>query len=344
MVKFVDEVSIEVVAGNGGSGIVSFRRERCVPRGGPNGGDGGRGGDVLIQACSSINTLIDYRYQRVFTAKNGERGRGADQHGAAADAIALKVPVGTKVWDSEAGELLIDLSYDGQVYLLAKGGAGGLGNLRFKSSINRAPRQFTSGAIGVRRCIKLELNLLADVGLLGLPNSGKSTLIAKISNARPKIADYPFTTLSPQLGVVRVGVDQSFVVADVPGLVSGAADGVGLGHQFLRHLHRTRLLLHLVDLSQEDPIADIKTISEELQKYDPDFAKKPRWLVFNKIDTLGTQYFRREKIYSLVSILKKEQTFLRMFSVSGLTGAGCESLCLAVNSYLQVRVSQNIGT
>ena len=288
--KFVDEATIDIAAGDGGAGCVSFRREKFIPFGGPNGGDGGRGGSVWAMADRNINTLIDYRYARRHEAKNGEAGRGADQSGAAGDDIVLRMPVGTIVSDHDSGEVLVELLEHEVKVLLAKGGDGGFGNMRFKSSINRAPRQKTPGWPGESRRLKLELRLLADVGLLGMPNAGKSTLIAAVSNARPKIADYPFTTLHPHLGVVRVGPERSFVVADIPGLIEGAAEGAGLGHQFLRHLQRTRLLLHVIDIAPfddgVDPVAQARAIVKELRKYDEALYEKPRWLVLNKIDVV----------------------------------------------------------
>ncbi|MDT7837326.1 Obg family GTPase CgtA [Aquabacterium sp. OR-4] len=270
--KFVDEATIDVSAGNGGSGCASFRREKFIPFGGPNGGDGGRGGSVWAEADRNLNTLIDYRYARRHEARNGEAGRGSDQYGAAADDIVLRMPVGTIITDLGTGDVIAELLEHGERMLLAKGGDGGFGNLHFKTSTNRAPRQKTPGWPGEAKKLQLELRVLADVGLLGMPNAGKSTLIAAISNARPKIADYPFTTLHPNLGVVRVGPEKSFVVADVPGLIEGASEGAGLGHLFLRHLQRTRLLLHVVDLAPfddaVDPVQQAKAIIEELKKYD----------------------------------------------------------------------------
>ncbi|MEK8049462.1 Obg family GTPase CgtA [Ideonella sp. DXS22W] len=270
--KFVDEATIDVSAGNGGAGCASFRREKFIPFGGPNGGDGGRGGSVWAEADRNLNTLIDYRYARRHEARNGEAGRGSDQYGAAADDIVLRMPVGTIITDLGTGDVIGELLTHGERVLLAKGGDGGFGNLHFKSSTNRAPRQKTPGWPGEAKKLQLELRVLADVGLLGMPNAGKSTLIAAISNARPKIADYPFTTLHPNLGVVRVAAEKSFVVADVPGLIEGASEGAGLGHLFLRHLQRTRLLLHVVDLAPfddgVDPVQQAKAIIEELKKYD----------------------------------------------------------------------------
>jgi GTP-binding protein len=339
--KFVDEAHIEVIAGDGGNGIVSFRREKFIPKGGPDGGDGGRGGSVWATADRNINTLVDYRYQRRFQARNGERGRGSDQYGAAAEDIELRVPVGTQFYDENTGELLFDLTQHGERVLIARGGEGGLGNIHFKSSINRTPRQATPGKPGEQRQLKLELKVLADVGLLGQPNAGKSTLIAAISNARPKIADYPFTTLHPNLGVVRVGPEKSFVVADIPGLIEGAAEGAGLGHRFLRHLQRTRLLLHLVDLAPLDPDADpakdARAIVRELHRYDPELASKPRWLVLNKIDMVPAEE-REARIADVVKRYRgRGRSALpveRVFAISGLTREGAEGLCFAISDYL----------
>jgi GTP-binding protein len=287
-VKFIDEAQIEVFAGNGGNGCMSFRREKFIPFGGPDGGDGGRGGNVLVEADTNLNTLIDFRYQRLYRAHNGEHGRGSDCFGAAGDDMLLRVPVGTLIRNADTDEVVADLTQPGERIVLAQGGAGGLGNLRFKSSTNRAPRQSTPGQPGEQLRLHMELKVLADVGLLGMPNAGKSTFIAAVSNARPKIADYPFTTLHPQLGVVRVAEGQGFVIADIPGLIEGAAEGAGLGHQFLRHLQRTRLLLHLVDIApfdpDADPVRDARAVVAELKKYDAELAAKPRWLVLNKID------------------------------------------------------------
>jgi len=339
--KFIDEAHIEVIAGDGGNGIVSFRREKFIPKGGPDGGDGGRGGSIWATADRNINTLVDYRYQRKFQARNGERGRGSDQYGAAADDIELRVPVGTQIIDEDSGELLFDLTRHGERVLVAKGGEGGLGNIHFKSSTNRAPRQCTPGTPGEQRRLKLELKVLADVGLLGMPNAGKSTLIAAISNARPKIADYPFTTLHPNLGVVRVGPESSFVVADIPGLIEGAAEGAGLGHRFLRHLQRTRLLLHLVDMAPFDPDADpardARAILKELRKYDPELAARPRWLVLNKIDMIPPEE-REARVADFVKRYRGRGRNAipveRVFAISGLTREGCEGLCQAIGEYL----------
>jgi GTP-binding protein len=331
--KFVDEATIDVAAGDGGNGCVSFRREKFIPYGGPNGGDGGRGGSVFALADPNLNTLIDYRYARRHEAGRGEHGRGSDQFGAAGGDVTLRMPVGTIVRDADSGDVITELLHPDAKVLLAKGGDGGFGNLHFKSSTNRAPRQKTPGWPGQKRKLRLELRLLADVGLLGMPNAGKSTLIAAISNARPKIADYPFTTLHPNLGVVRVGPGQSFVVADVPGLIEGAAEGAGLGHQFLRHLQRTRLLLHLVDVApfdDADPVAQAGAIVAELKKYDPALHAKPRWLVLNKVDMLEPAQ-RERQAREFARRLRWKGPLLQ---VSALTHEGCDALVRAVAEHL----------
>lgn len=332
--KFVDEAYIDVAAGNGGNGCVSFRREKFIPFGGPNGGDGGRGGSVYAVGDRNLNTLVDFRYARRHEARNGEHGRGSDQFGAAAEDIVLRMPVGTIITDVDTGEVVAELLVPGQKVLLAKGGDGGFGNLHFKSSTNRAPRQRTMGWPGEQRRLKLELRVLADVGLLGMPNAGKSTLIAAISNARPKIADYPFTTLHPNLGVVRVGPEQSFVVADVPGLIEGAAEGAGLGHQFLRHLQRTRLLLHLVDLAPfddgTDPVAQAKAIVAELKKYDKTLYEKPRWLVLNKLDMIPED----ERAARVKDFVRRMRWKGPVFEISALTREGCEPLVRAIYDHV----------
>ncbi len=320
--KFIDEATIDIAAGDGGSGCASFRREKFIPFGGPNGGDGGRGGSVWAQADRNINTLIDYRYARRHEARNGEAGRGSDQFGAAGADIVLRMPVGTIVANAESGDVLTELLEHGQKELLAKGGDGGFGNLHFKTSTNRSPRQKTAGWPGDKKKLALELRVLADVGLLGMPNAGKSTLIASISNARPKIADYPFTTLHPNLGVVRVGPEQSFVVADIPGLIEGASEGAGLGHQFLRHLQRTRLLLHVIDFApfddSVDPVAQARAIVTELKKYDPALHAKPRWLVLNKLDMVPDQE-RAARIKDFVRRLRWKGP---VFEISALARQG----------------------
>jgi GTP-binding protein len=331
--KFVDEATIDIAAGHGGAGCVSFRREKFIPFGGPNGGDGGRGGSVWAVADLNLNTLIDFRYTRRFEARNGEAGRGSDQFGAAGDDIVLRVPVGTIFNDADTGERLHELLEPDERVLLAKGGDGGFGNLHFKSSTNRAPRQKTPGWPGEARKLKLELRVLADVGLLGMPNAGKSTLIAAISNARPKIADYPFTTLHPNLGVVRVGPDQSFVVADVPGLIEGASEGAGLGHQFLRHLQRTELLLHLVDFAPfdgSDPVAQARAIVKELKAYDPGLHAKPRWIVLNKLDMVPAEE-REARVKDFVRRLRWKGP---VFAVSALARDGLEALVRAAYQHV----------
>jgi GTP-binding protein len=328
--KFVDEATIDVVAGNGGNGCVSFRREKFIPFGGPNGGDGGRGGSVYAVGDRNLNTLIDFRYARRHEARHGEHGRGSDQFGAAAADIVLRMPMGTIITDLDTGQAIAELLVPGEKVLLAKGGDGGFGNLHFKTSTNRAPRQKTPGWPGEQRRLKLELRVLADVGLLGMPNAGKSTLIAAISNARPKIADYPFTTLHPNLGVVRVGPEQSFVVADIPGLIEGASEGAGLGHLFLRHLQRTHLLLHVVDAApfddSVDPVAQAKAIVAELKKYDPALHDKPRWLVLNKLDMVPVE----ERAARVKDFVKRLRWKGPVFEISALTREGCEPLVQAV--------------
>ena len=332
--KFIDEARIEVIAGDGGNGAASFRREKFVPRGGPDGGDGGRGGSILLVANGNINTLVDYRFARIHRAKRGENGRGADQYGKGAEDIVLRVPVGTVVTDADTGERLADLALHGQQAVVARGGKGGLGNLHFKSSVNRAPRQFTPGEEGEKRRLHLELKVLADVGLLGMPNAGKSTLIRAVSAARPKVADYPFTTLAPNLGVVRTDAERSFVVADIPGLIEGAADGAGLGIQFLRHLQRTRLLLHLVDLAPLDPDAnpvhDAKAIVNELRRYDAALHAKPRWLVLNKLDLVP----EGERTRRVKAFVKAYRWRGPVFAIAAISGDGCRELVYKVQEWL----------
>jgi len=290
--KFVDEASIEVYAGNGGNGCVSFRREKYIPKGGPDGGDGGDGGSVLLRGDDALNTMIDYRYSRRFRADNGESGKGRNCTGRGGDDLVLPVPIGTTVLDEDTGEILGDIREHGQDLLVAQGGFHGLGNTRFKSSVNRAPRQSTPGSSGEMRRLKLELKVLADVGLLGLPNAGKSTFIRAVSAATPKVADYPFTTLIPNLGVVKVDAYRSFVVADIPGLIEGASEGAGLGIRFLKHLTRNRILLHIVDvapLDESDPAEAALSIVRELERFSPTLAARPRWLVLNKTDLLSPE-------------------------------------------------------
>ena len=335
--KFVDEAYIDIAAGDGGNGCVSFRHEKYKEFGGPNGGDGGRGGHVFAVADPNLNTLVDFRYSRRHEAKRGQHGMGSDMFGHAGDDIILKMPVGTIITDVETGDVLFELLVPGEVITIAKGGDGGFGNMRFKSAINRAPRQKTPGWPGEKRELKLELKVLADVGLLGMPNAGKSTLISAISNARPKIADYPFTTLHPNLGVVRVGPEQSFVVADVPGLIEGASDGAGLGHQFLRHLQRTRLLLQIVDVApfddEVDPVAQAKAIVAELKKYDKALYDKPRWLVLNKLDMVPAE----QRAALVADFVKRFKYKGPVFEISALTREGCEPLIKEIYKHIKAQ-------
>jgi GTP-binding protein len=332
--KFVDEASIRVEAGNGGSGCVSFRREKYIPRGGPDGGDGGDGGSVYLVADSGLNTLVDFRHMRIHRAKHGQSGMGKNRTGRSTEDIHVKVPVGTRVRDEETGEEIGELLKHGAELLVAKGGFHGIGNARFKSSTNRTPRQFTPGTPGERRELHLELILLADVGLLGRPNAGKSSCISKVSSARPKVADYPFTTLYPNLGVVSVGEERSFVVADIPGVIEGAAEGAGLGIQFLKHLNRTRLLLHLVDIApmdeSVDPAEEARRIVTELEKFSADLASRERWLVLNKKDLLSDEEFdqRRDE---LVRQLEWDGP---MYAISALSGEGTKELTYALMEHL----------
>ena len=331
--KFIDEANIKIYAGDGGNGVATFRREKYEPMGGPSGGDGGRGGSVFFEADQNLNTLVDYRYTRTLKAQRGENGRSAECYGAKGDDLILKVPVGTVISDKATGESYADLSQHGDRALLAKGGKGGLGNIHFKSSINRAPRQCTKGEPGEEFELYLELKVLADVGLLGMPNAGKSTFIRSVSAAKPKVAGYPFTTLHPNLGVVRVGENQSFVIADIPGLIEGASEGAGLGHQFLRHLARTTLLLHLVDIAPFDPainpVDEARAIVNELKKYDELLYQKPRWLILNKIDMLE-------------DVAEKVKTFIKSFgwtgpvySISAIKGVGCKELTYDIMTFIE---------
>jgi GTP-binding protein len=342
--KFVDEARIEVIGGRGGDGCMSFRREKFIPKGGPNGGDGGRGGDVWVVADRNLNTLLDYRYTRRHQAGNGEHGSGSDCFGAGGRDIELRVPVGTLIVDEATGAVVADLVADGERAILAAGGRGGLGNLHFKSSTNRAPRKRTLGAPGEARNLRLELKILADVGLLGAPNAGKSTLLAAVSNARPKVAGYPFTTLHPHLGMVRLDHGKGFVLADLPGLIEGAAEGAGLGHQFLRHLTRTRLLLHVIDAAPYDtgvdPVGQAHAIVSELSRYDAGLRRKPRWLVLNKIDALPVQE-RAARIAEMTQRLRRRlRTRAPVFAVSAATGEGCRELMWAVYEFLHRRAQR----
>jgi len=331
--KFIDEATIKVYAGDGGNGVATFRREKYEPMGGPNGGDGGKGGSIYAVADRNINTLVDYRYTRTFRAQRGENGRGAECYGAKGEDTVLRVPVGTVISDKATERIIVDLAEHGQKVLLAKGGNNGLGNVHFKSSINRAPRQCTKGEPGEEFELYMELKVLADVGLLGMPNAGKSTFIRSVSAAKPKVADYPFTTLHPNLGVVRVDANRSFVIADVPGLIEGAAEGAGLGHQFLRHLARTSLLLHLVDIAPfdeaTDPVAEAKAIVNELKKYDEELYNKPRWLVLNKIDMV-------QNSEDVVKKFVRDYDWKgRVFAISAISGVGCKELTYAIMEYLE---------
>ncbi|HIF9213149.1 TPA: Obg family GTPase CgtA [Photobacterium damselae] len=332
--KFVDEAVIRVDAGDGGNGVVSFRREKYVPKGGPDGGDGGDGGDVYLVADENLNTLIDYRFQRFYAAERGENGRGGNCTGKRGEDIILSVPVGTRAVDEETGEVIADLTEHGMKLMVAKGGFHGLGNTRFKSSVNRAPRQKTMGTKGEVRHLRLELLLLADVGMLGLPNAGKSTFIRAVSAAKPKVADYPFTTLVPSLGVVRAGADRSFVVADIPGLIEGAADGAGLGIRFLKHLERCRVLLHMIDLlpaDGSDPVENTFTIINELEQYSEKLTGKPRWLVFNKVDLMPEDE-ANEKIQEILDALAWEDKYYR---ISALNRLGTQELCYDLMEFIE---------
>ena len=331
--KFIDEATIKVYAGDGGNGIATFRREKYEPMGGPSGGDGGKGGSVYAMADRNINTLVDYRYTRTFKAQRGENGRKAEQYGAGGEDLVLRMPVGTVISDKATGQIIVDLADDGKKVLIAKGGANGLGNVHFKSSVNRAPRQCTAGQEGESFELFLELKVLADVGLLGMPNAGKSTFIRSVSAAKPKVADYPFTTLQPNLGVVRVDTNRSFVIADVPGLIEGAADGAGLGVRFLKHLTRTSLLLHLVDIAPldgvTDPVAEAKAIVNELKKHDEELFVKPRWLVLNKIDMV------QDPEQVAADFVKGFDWDGHVFAISAINGNGCKQLTYAIMEHME---------
>ncbi|MBE2894380.1 Obg family GTPase CgtA [Spirabiliibacterium falconis] len=331
--KFIDEALIRIEAGDGGNGCVSFRREKYIPKGGPDGGDGGDGGDIYLEADENLNTLIDYRFEKRFSAGRGENGRSANCTGHRGNDITLKVPVGTRAIDNDTKEIVGDLTQHGMRLLVAKGGYHGLGNTRFKSSVNRTPRQKTNGTEGEKRDLRLELMLLADVGMLGLPNAGKSTFIRAVSAAKPKVADYPFTTLVPSLGVVRVDDTRSFVVADIPGLIEGAAEGAGLGIRFLKHLERCRVLIHLVDINpidESDPAENIAIIEQELAQYSEKLAEKPRWLVFNKIDTLTAPEVQ-EKVQNIVERLALNE---KTYQISAASGEHVKQLCWDIMQFL----------
>jgi len=335
--KFVDEAWVKVNAGHGGRGCLSFRREKFIPFGGPDGGDGGLGGSVYLRAKSGINTLADFRFQRTFKAPSGEAGTSNDCTGAGGDDLYVIVPVGTTVIDEDTQELLGDMLTDGETLLVARGGKGGWGNTRFKSSTNRAPRKAMPGLPGEKRSLRLEMRVMADVGLLGLPNAGKSTLIRAVSAAKPKVADYPFTTLHPNLGVVSVGMNRSFVMADIPGLIEGAAEGAGLGTRFLKHLYRNRILLHLVDMCPPDPDADpvvgAKAIVSELKRYSKELYERERWLVINKMDLLP-----QAEAQARANEIKKRLRFKGpMFMISGVTGEGTQALCQALMTRIEER-------
>lgn len=337
--KFVDEVRIRVEAGNGGDGCVGFRREKFIPFGGPDGGDGGDGGSIYAVADANLNTLADFRFTRRFNAQRGTNGGGSNCRGSNGVDLDIPMPLGTRIVDETTAELIGELTRHGQRMKIAQGGFHGLGNTRFKSSVNRAPRQYTKGSPGDQRDLHLELSLMADVGLLGLPNAGKSTLLAQVSAARPKIADYPFTTLYPQPGVVSVGPFQSFVMVDIPGLIEGAAEGAGLGHRFLKHLSRTRLMLHLIDIlppDGSDVVSNVQTINQELAQFSEELAARPQWLVFNKIDQLPP-----EEADALIAGFREALgNALPWFAISAVTGAGCEALCAAAQRWVDERAAQ----
>jgi GTP-binding protein len=335
--KFVDEAVIDVVAGKGGDGCLSFRREKFIPFGGPDGGNGGTGGSIFLEADQSLNTLVDFRYKRLFRAKNGTGGMGAQRTGKSGDDLHIRVPVGTLVFEADTGERLADLTQHNQQVMVARGGHYGLGNMNFKSSTNRAPRKVTLGKIGESRKLRLELQVLADVGLLGMPNAGKSSLLRAVSAAQPKVADYPFTTLHPNLGLIRIEDHRSFVMADIPGLIEGAAEGAGLGIRFLKHLSRTRLLLHIIDIAPLDqtidPAEEAIKIVQELEKYNEKLALRDRWLVLNKIDLLLPEE-REEKRQQILEKLNWEG---KIFEISAISGEGCMLLCQHVMQHLELQ-------
>jgi GTPase len=332
--KFVDEAKITVQAGNGGAGAVSFRREKFIPKGGPDGGDGGDGGSVYLEGDSGLNTLADFRHARHFKANNGQPGQGRQKYGRGADDVVIRVPLGTIVTATETGEIIGEITEHGEQMLVAKGGIGGRGNVHFKSSVNRTPRQSTPGTPGERRELHLELKVLADVGLLGFPNAGKSTLISAVSAARPKVADYPFTTLYPNLGVVSLEPGRSFVIADIPGLIEGAAEGAGLGIQFLKHLQRTRLLLHLVEIAPidgTDPVEQVRALERELADYDAELAERERWLVLTKIDQLDADEAERRS-RDIIERLGWESPW---FAVSSVARVGLDRLVGQIMSHIE---------
>ena len=333
--KFIDEATINIYAGDGGNGIASFRREKYEPMGGPNGGDGGNGGSIYFESNENINTLIDFRFVKNYRAKKGENGKSSECYGAAGEDLIIKVPAGTVITEKQTGKIIADLKLHGEKIIVAKGGKGGLGNVHFKSSVNRTPRQFTQGEPGEEFEIYLELKVLADVGLLGMPNAGKSSLIRFLSAAKPKVADYPFTTLQPNLGVVKIDIQRSFVMADIPGLIEGAADGHGLGHQFLRHLARTKLLLHIIDIAPYDesidPALEAKVIIKELNKYSEEMIKKERWLVLNKIDLTNNIDIIKK------NIIKKLNWTGKIFCISAINGKGCKELKYEIMKHIELQ-------
>ena len=333
--KFIDEATINIYAGDGGNGIASFRREKYEPMGGPNGGDGGNGGSIYIESDENINTLIDFRFVKNYRAKKGENGKSSERYGAAGEDLIIKVPAGTVITKKQTGKIIADLKLHGEKIILAKGGKGGLGNVHFKSIVNRTPRQFTQGEPGEEFEIYLELKVLADVGLLGMPNAGKSSLIRFLSAAKPKVANYPFTTLQPNLGVVKIDIQRSFVMADIPGLIEGAADGHGLGHQFLRHLSRTKLLLHILDIAPYDesidPALEAKAIIKELNKYSEEMIKKERWLVLNKIDLTNNIDIIKK------NIIKKLNWTGKIFCISAINGKGCKELKYEIMQHIELQ-------
>ncbi|MDU0809996.1 MAG: GTPase ObgE [Burkholderia sp.] len=339
--RFIDEARIQVISGDGGNGSASMRREKFVQFGGPDGGDGARGGSIFAIADRNINTLIDYHYTKKHTAYRGGNGRSSGCYGKSGDDITLPMPIGTVITDIDSGEIIADLTEHNQKVMLVQGGAGGLGNLHFKSSTNRAPRKKTDGKPGNRRMLCLELKILADVGLVGMPNAGKSTFISSVSNAKPKIANYPFTTLSPSLGIASVGLSKNFVIADIPGLIGGSSEGVGLGYQFLRHLQRTKMLLHLVDLApidrNIDPVLQAKTLINELRKYNKTLYEKPRWLVLNKLDIVPSAE-HTDRVFDFINRFK---WYGPVFEISAMTGQGCNTLVHAIYDYLSLYSSNS---
>jgi len=339
--KFVDEAIIKVQAGDGGNGCVSFRREKFIPFGGPDGGDGGSGGSVWLVADEGLNTLVDFRHQRSFKARRGENGMGSQMYGKGGEDTTIRVPVGTTITNVDTDEVIGDLTSHGQRMLVAQGGKGGLGNIHFKTSVNRAPRKATPGTPGDVRQLKLELRLLADVGLLGFPNAGKSTFIRAVSAATPRVADYPFTTLHPNLGVVSLGTDQSFVIADIPGLIEGAADGAGLGIQFLRHVSRTSLLLHIVDIAPidgSDAVEQVRAIEQELAKFNPELLERPRWLVLNKADVLGED----ERQAEAGRIIAELGWTAPWFLISAISREGTMAVCQQIQRFFESQRDESV--